>query len=72
MPMLAIGLRACPLRLVRATLALRLGRPAPTQPPRFSSNHQRRVCELFAKYVAESADKRPFVEDDTEVERERI
>src|SRR6266566_2788246 len=36
MPMLAMGLRARPLRPVytRATLALRLGRPAPARPPK--------------------------------------
>jgi len=41
------------------------------QSPRFSSDHQRRARELFAKYAAESADERPFVEDDTEIDRER-
>src|SRR6266699_3643502 len=42
------------------------------QPPRFSSDHQRRARELLAKYAAEPADERPFVEDDTEVRREQI
>jgi len=41
------------------------------RPPRFSSDHQRRARELLAKYAAEPADERPFVEDDTEVDRER-